>query len=108
MELGLALLQLGRESELVDGSFQLGIATPWVSAAAEIGRGRLVEAVSLLAATGSITFESYVRLSAAQRLAAEGRHAEAQRVLEPALAFYRSVGATSAVRESEMLLAAAS
>jgi tetratricopeptide (TPR) repeat protein len=108
VELGLALLELGRESEILDGSFELGIATPWRQAAAEIGRGRLVEAATLLAATGSVTFESYVRHVAAQRLSAEGRHAEAARQLEPALEFYRRVGATAAIRDAETLLAAAS
>jgi hypothetical protein len=55
---------------------------------------------------GASTFVAFYRLRAAERLLAEGRRAEADVQLAPALPFYRSVGATRYVREGEALLAA--
>jgi len=107
-ELVLGLLELGRETELLDGRFELGNMTPWLQAALEMASGRLVEGADLLHATGSFAFEAYARLWAARRLSGEGRHAEAERQLTPALAFYRGVGARAGIREGEALLAAAS
>ena len=57
---------------------------------------------------GAKSLEANVRLLAARNLSAEGRNAEAEAHLTQALAFYRGVGATAAVREGEALLAAAS
>jgi class 3 adenylate cyclase/tetratricopeptide (TPR) repeat protein len=108
VDLALALVELGREHELLDHTSHLAISTPWLEAAREIARGQLVDAAVRLGTTGSVAYESSARLSAARRLSAEGRHAEAERQLTPALAFYRSVGASAAVREGESLLAAAS
>ena len=55
---------------------------------------------------GSRPDEAFVRLSAAEAIAAAGRRPEANVQLERALAFYRSVGATAYVREAEALFAA--
>jgi hypothetical protein len=55
---------------------------------------------------GVPTFEAFYRLRAAERLVGEGRRAEADEQLRPALAFYRSVRAARYVREGEALLAA--
>ena len=52
--------------------------------------------------------EAEARLHAAEELVAQGCRVEADEQLEQALAFYRSVGATRYVRETEALLAAAS
>jgi hypothetical protein len=49
--------------------------------------------------------EAFFRLRAAEQLVAEGRRAEADEQLRPALAFYRGVGANRYVREGEALLA---
>ncbi len=108
VELAFALLEVGRESELLDGEHGLGPQTPWLDAAHAIGRGELAAAADLLAQIGSVTFEAHVRLRAAQRLSAEGKRAEAAEQLASALAFYRGVGASSAVRQGEAMLAAAS
>ena len=62
------------------------------------GRGDPVGAADLCAEIGAVTSEAYCRLAAAR----SGDLAQ----LEPALAFYRSVGATRYVREGESLLAA--
>ena len=108
VELALALLELRREGELLDASFELGNPTPWREAAFEIARGRLAAAADVLGARGSIAYESYARVCAARALSADGRHMEAEAQLTPALDFYRRVGATAALREGEELLAAAS
>lgn len=71
-----------------------------------LARGELVEAAELLGANGLRTEEAYTRLRAAEALTAAGRRAEAQLQLERALAFYRSVGATTYVRRGEALLPA--
>ena len=51
------------------------------------------------------TIEAYTRLRAAEAMTAAGNHTDARGHLEPALAFYRSVGATRYIREAESLLA---
>jgi hypothetical protein len=53
-----------------------------------------------------MSVEAFYRLRAAEQLVVEGRRAEADDQLGPALGFYRSVGATRYVREGEALLAA--
>jgi hypothetical protein len=58
-----------------------------------------------MAGLGSVSFEMFYRLRAAEALVAEGRRAEADEQLRPALAFYRSVRATRYVQEGEALLA---
>ena len=55
---------------------------------------------------GAPSLEMFFRLRAAEQFVAEGRRAEADVQLRPALAFYRGVGATRYVREGEALLAA--
>ena len=108
VELGFALLELGRESDLLDMEHELGPQTPWRDAALAIGRGDLVHAADTLGTTGSTAFEAHARLRAAQRLSGEGRRSEAAEQLAGALSFYRGVDATARVREGEALLAAAS
>jgi hypothetical protein len=49
---------------------------------------------------------AFVRLLAAEQLAASGRRAEADEQLAPALAFFRRVGATRFLRRADALLAA--
>jgi class 3 adenylate cyclase len=108
IDLAFALLELGREAELAGEADELGPSTPWRDAALAVARGDLVGAADILEATGAVTLEAHARLRAAGRLAAERRHREAAEQLAAALAFYRGVGATAAVREGEALLAAAS
>ena len=103
-----ALLELGREAELLGSVEELGSPTPWREAALAVARGDLVGAADLLHELGAATFEAHARLRAARQLAEEGRRAEASTQLASALAFYRGVAATAAIREGEALLAAAS
>jgi class 3 adenylate cyclase/tetratricopeptide (TPR) repeat protein len=69
--------------------------------------GRTVEAADAYARM-SPNDEAFVRLLAAEQLAAAGQVAEAQTQLERALAVFRAVGATKFVRDAEGLLSAAS
>jgi hypothetical protein len=108
VDLAFALLELDREAELIAEEDELSAQTPWRDAAMAIARGDLVGAADILQASGAAALEAHARLRAASRLTAEGRHAEAEKQLQKALAFYRSVGATRYVREAESLLAAAS
>lgn len=63
-------------------------------------------AAELFAALGSVD-EGIARLKAGEKLLAEGRAPEAHAHLRRALAFYRSLGATRYVSQTEALLAAA-
>jgi hypothetical protein len=108
VDLAFALLELGREAELVAVEDELRAGGRWRDAAVAISHGDLLGAAGILHATGAAAFEAHARLRAAARLTSEGRHAEAEQQLQRALAFYRSVGATRYIREGEALLAAAS
>jgi N-acetylglutamate synthase/N-acetylornithine aminotransferase len=69
--------------------------------------GRTVEAADAYARMAP-NDEAFVRLLAAEQLAAAGQVGEAQTQLERALAYFRAVGATKIVRDAEGLRAAAS
>ena len=107
-DLAFALLELGREADLLAEAAPPGPQTPWRDAALAIAGGDLVGAAGLFESMGAAAFEAHARLRAAGRLSAEGRSAEAAAQLAGALDFYRGVGATRFVREGEALLAAAS
>ncbi len=74
----------------------------WSDAGALIAHGELAAAADLLGEKGLHTEEAHARLRAAEALTGAARATR----LEPALAFYRSVGAASLVRRAEALLAA--
>ena len=69
---------------------------------------RYTDAADVLASIGVEHLQAQLRLLAAQRLAADGRRAEAWAELERARAFWTSVGATAYLREADDVLAAAS
>ena len=95
--LSFALTPLGRGPELANALEKLG-DNPWARAATAFALDDPLGAAEILGAMGAVTSEAYCRLVAARA----GDLAQ----LEPALAFYRSVGATRYVREGESLLAA--
>jgi class 3 adenylate cyclase/tetratricopeptide (TPR) repeat protein len=68
--------------------------------------GDFMRAADVLRELEMLPSEAHARLRAAEQLRAEGRHAEADEQLIPALAFFRSVGASRYVRRGEALLAA--
>jgi hypothetical protein len=108
MEYTFALLELGREADLLAEGDDIGLPTPWRHAALCVARGELVEAADALGAIKAATLEAHARLRAAARLEAEGRRIEAEEQLRRALTFYRSVGAVTFIGEGEALLATAS
>ncbi len=74
----------------------------WADAGRLIAGGELATAADLLAEKGMRVEEAYARLRAAEDLTGTERAAQ----LEPALAFYRAVGASSYVLRAEALLPA--
>jgi tetratricopeptide (TPR) repeat protein len=80
--------------------------TPWVDAGYAILDESFVDAAELLNGMGLTMHEAYARLRAAEQLASKGRTAEAAEQRDRALAFYRSVGASTYVRRAEALLPA--
>jgi tetratricopeptide (TPR) repeat protein len=80
--------------------------SPWAQAAEAVAGGDFHAAAEVFASIGALSGEAFFRLRAAEALVAQGRQAEADEQLRPALAFYESVGATRYVREGEALLAA--
>ena len=74
----------------------------WADAGRLIAAGELATAAELLAEKGMRVEEAYARLRLAEELTGAERAAQ----LEPALAFYRAVGATSYVLRGEALLPA--
>ncbi len=96
----------GRESELMELIEREAFVSPWLRAAAAVLAHDFRAAAGIYAEMGSPVHEAFYRLRAAEQLVEEGRRAEADEQLRPALAFYRGVGATRYVREGEALMAA--
>jgi class 3 adenylate cyclase/tetratricopeptide (TPR) repeat protein len=92
-----SLTPQGRGPELAEALEQFG-QNPWALAGKAFARGDAVGAADILGGIGAVASEAFCRLSAAR----DGDLSQ----LEPALAFYRSVGATRYVRECELLLPA--
>ena len=80
--------------------------TPWTAAARAYAQNDFIAAAEILHQTGSKPEEAEARLRAAEQLVSLGRRAEADAQLQPALDFYRSVGATRYIRDCEALLTA--
>jgi class 3 adenylate cyclase/tetratricopeptide (TPR) repeat protein len=97
---------LGRPEEVLEAIRDDPSKTPWLDAARAVAAGEFTRAAHIFAEIGTPTFEAFYRLRAAEQLVAEGRRAEADEQLRPALAFYRGVEATRYVGEGEALLAA--
>ncbi len=97
---------LRRESELVEMLEREPFKSPWLRAALAVASRDFRAAADILGGIGVVSHEAFFRLRAAEQLVAEGRRAEADEQLRPALAFYRGVGATRYVRDGEALLAA--
>jgi hypothetical protein len=97
---------LGRESELIEVLEREPFKSPWLRAGLAVASRDFRAAADIFGEMGIPSDEAFFRLRAAEQLLAEGRRAEADEQLHPALAFYRGVGATRYVREGEALLAA--
>jgi hypothetical protein len=97
---------LGRGAEVLDVLRRDPSESPWLQAGRAVAAGDLRGAADIFGGFSGGAYEAFYRLRAAEQLVDEGRRAEADDQLAPALAFYRSVGATRYVREGEALLAA--
>jgi tetratricopeptide (TPR) repeat protein len=97
----------GAEEELVE-IFDALPQTRWVDAVRALARGDFNGAAEMYVEIGVPTAEADVHMWAADRLARQGRTAEADAEARRALAFWQSVGASAHVRRTEALLAAAS
>jgi len=100
-----AARQLGLSEEvraLVEGAPE----SPWKDVALAGASGDFSRAADLYAVMGSPTLEAEARLCAAEALIQAGRRAEGEAELQKALDFYRTVGATRYIQQSEALLAA--
>jgi tetratricopeptide (TPR) repeat protein len=101
-----AAREVGAEDELLPVIARWPFRSLWAQVAEAVAGGDFRGAAGVVALTGAVNSEAFYRLRAAAQLVDEGRRAEADEQLRPALAFYRSVGATRYVREGEALLAA--
>ena len=105
-DLAVTLQALGRGAELLELLTHAKTPTRWFEAAAAVAAGEFQRAADLYDDIEALPEGAFARLQAAKRLVAAGRRAEANAQLSRALAFYRQVGATGYLRESEALLAA--
>jgi len=107
-EMAMAISSCGREADFLSIFKEASIpATPRVSAGKLLLSGQVLEAADAYARIDPEE-EAAARLFAAQRLATDGRRGEAAAQLQRGLAFFRAVGASKIVRDSESLLSAAS
>jgi class 3 adenylate cyclase/tetratricopeptide (TPR) repeat protein len=95
-----------RQAELLDVIDRQPFTSVWTELVRLVASGDDARAGELLDEIDLPAHAAFYRLRAAEALAREGRRAEADEQLRPALAFYRSVGATRYVREGEALMAA--
>jgi len=94
VELAFALHALDRLGEFSRTAAALPSPTKWLEAANAFAAGEYVVAADLLAEVGSRPDEALARLRAARALADDRRNGDADRELEPALAFFGEVNAT--------------
>jgi class 3 adenylate cyclase/tetratricopeptide (TPR) repeat protein len=99
-------LAFGRAAEVSEFAERDPVDSAWLRAVRAIAAGDLRGAAEIYDEMGALSAAAFYHLRAAEQLVAEGRRAEADEQLRPALAFYGSVGATQYVREGEALLAA--
>jgi class 3 adenylate cyclase len=99
-------LAFGRATEVLAVVGREPFQSPWIQAARAVAADDLRTAADILGSLDALPEEAFYRLRAADQLVSNGRRAEADEQLTPALAFYRSVGATRYVREGEALIAA--
>jgi class 3 adenylate cyclase len=96
----------GRETEVLDIVASEPAETVWIQLVRVLAAGDAARAAAMLDEIELPAAAAFYRLRAAEHFVAEGRRAEADEQLRPALAFFRGVGATRYVREGEALLAA--
>ena len=105
ISLAVVLAALGRGDELA-AAIAGRTETQWQIAALAYVSGELEKSADLLDEIGAVADAAYVRMRAAEGLAADGRRAEGDVQVEQALAVFRSIGATAWANEAETLFAA--
>jgi DNA-binding CsgD family transcriptional regulator len=103
IELAIAMWGLGRQREYLDAAARTTIPSQRWDAGRAIAHDDLPGAAELLSRMEHRSTEAYVRLLAAERLAAGGRRREAASQVQAALAFHRSVRATAYITRGEQL-----
>jgi class 3 adenylate cyclase/tetratricopeptide (TPR) repeat protein len=98
--------RLGRGAEVSEFAERDPVDSAWLRAVRSIAASDLPGAAEIYDEMGALSAAAFYHLRAAEQLVAEGRRAEADEQLRPALAFYRGARATRYVREGESLLAA--
>ena len=96
VDLPVAMITLGRSAVALDTV----LPSPWLEAARAFVAGDPLGAADGYARIGSRPDEAYARLQAARQLMVTGRSIEAGAQLEPVLAFYREVGASTYLAEA--------
>jgi predicted ATPase len=104
--LAVAALELRRSDDFLAVA-RTTTSMPWIEAAAACATADFARAAETFASIGARPLEAATRRRLAESYFASGRQAEGEAELEPALAFWRSVGATAYLNEGEALLAAA-
>jgi len=104
-EVALMAETIGRREEL---RLWLGpaLGSAWTQAARAILADDFAQALSLIEPMGAIFTASVIRLRAGKHLIQQGQRDEAQAMLQPAITFFKSVGATHYLRTAQALLAA--
>ena len=95
----------GREAEVLDIVASEPFESLWIQLVRALAAGDATRAAGMLDEIELPAAAAFYRLRAAEQFVAEGRRAEADEQLRPALAFFRGVGATRYVREGEALMA---
>jgi tetratricopeptide (TPR) repeat protein len=96
---------LAGDHALVKQLGAVAVSTRWLDAALALARTDWATAAELVAPTGYRDIEAGLRLRAAEVLHAAGRHSEAERHLEAALAFYWTARASLHLSRAERLAA---
>jgi tetratricopeptide (TPR) repeat protein len=104
--LALVARELGVEPDLRALVATAPVENRWAAVVRALLDGDFVTAAVRFRDLEALPSEAHARLRAAEQFRAVGRHAEAGEQLMPALAFFRSVGASRYVRRGEALLAA--
>jgi class 3 adenylate cyclase/tetratricopeptide (TPR) repeat protein len=103
--LSVVLERMGRGAELRRFGDSMAARWPWWRAAYAYVDRDFGRAAQIYTTIGARFDEAYARLRLADRLVAEGRHADAAASLQATLPFFRSVDATAYVRQAERLYA---
>ena len=104
IEGAIAMASLGRHANLANLAGQM-IPGLWHDVFAAFAEDRLTDAVGLLDHHGYKPHAALVRLAIARQLTAAGDPDGARGVLEPAVTFWRSVGATYWLADADRLVA---